>query len=81
MTTAEKLQKAQQELQELESAYRSAIKAASWKTQDGQSSRSVQNVSVAVLADQISKKKAEIETLENIAAGRSGKAFRVGVRW
>lgn len=81
MTVAEKLQKANNELAELERSYKVALKAASWETRDGQSSRSVTNVSLAVLASEIDKKKLEISRLESQLEGRSGKAFRVGVKW
>lgn len=81
MTVAEKLKKANEELVELERSYKVALKAASWETRDGQSSRSVTNVSLSVLASEIDKKKLEIDRLECQLEGRSGKAFRVGVKW
>lgn len=81
MTVAEKLEKANNELAELEKAYKVALKAASWETKDGQSSRSVTNVSLSILASEIDKKKIEISKLECQLEGRSSKAFRVGVKW
>ena len=79
--TEERLELARQELQDLKTAYKRTLSAQSWQTKDGESSRSVTNVSLAELSKQIQAKQKEVDMLEDRLEGRSSGAFRVGVKW
>lgn len=82
MTLNEKLIQAQEELVELQKAYKRALAGQQWQTRDGDSTRSVTNQNLSVLSDEINKKKAEIASLENqIATGRTGRSAKVNVYW
>lgn len=81
MNLQERLEQARAELQDLKSAYKRALTAQSWNTKDGESSRSVTNASLAVLADEIRKKEAEVSNLEDRISGRTSKAFRGRLIW
>lgn len=80
MTLTERIDIAYQELADLEKAYKRTLSAQSWSTKDGDSQRSVTNVSLAELSRQIVAKKTEIANLERRLRGGS-KAFVVGVRF
>lgn len=76
-----RLEQAKTELKELRDAYRMALSGQSWTTKDGESSRSVTNVSLSTLADEIRRKESEIASLESRIEGTTGKAFRGRVIW
>lgn len=81
MDLNERLQVARTELSELKEAYRRALAGQSWSTKDGESSRSVTNVSLSVLADEIRRKENEIQNLEDRISGITSKAFRGRMVW
>lgn len=81
MNLKEQLERAKTELEELRAAYKRTLAAQSWNTKDGESSRSVTNVSLSVLSDEIRKKEVEVRALEDRAAGRTSSAFRGRMIW
>ncbi len=81
MDLKERLEQAKQELNDLRTAYRMTLAGQSWSTKDGESSRSVTNVSLSTLAEEIRKKECEVMNLENRINRTTGKAFRGRVIW
>lgn len=81
MTLNERLEQAKTELQSLRDAYKRALAGQSWTTKDGESSRSVVNVSLSALADEIRKKEQEVQNLEDRLEGKTSHAFRGRLIW
>lgn len=78
-----KLQIAKEELKDLKAAYKTALETgSSWKAQDGNSRREVENYSITSLLSAIRDKEAEIANLEaKISGSLKNKAFLVGVKF
>ena len=70
---------AEAELSDLKVAYKNALTAQSWKTQDGTSSREVKNANVSALARLIREKEEQIANLKAKLNGLSRYVVKVGV--